>query len=35
MIVALNTNKDELSYKDEGEIGIEEDENHQVDQIRI
>ena len=31
MIVALNTSKDELLHKDEGEIGIEEDENVQVD----
>ena len=27
VVVALNTNENEPSYKDEDEIGIEEDEN--------
>lgn len=35
MIVAWNINKDEPSYKDEDEIRNEEDENVQVDKIKI
>jgi len=31
VVVALNTNEHEPSYEDEDEVGIEEDENAQID----
>ena len=31
VVVALNRNEHELSYEDEDEFGIEEDENAQID----
>jgi hypothetical protein len=31
VVVALNTNEHELSFEDEDEFGIEEDENAQID----